>query len=228
MSVLAGVQHIALWPARKDKATDDKSIARVLSERGFLVTVLDPRRGSTRHEADLAVGLGDPAPAAHHARHANIPLLIAESDEHAVAILTGDLSALTTRRHHLVQMRADRSRIRTVLAEAHINVSVPGSIIHLQDRERDHSGLSARVVTSDPLHIGDTSTPRPDRPVLRFERASGIWSEPIPLQRHESVIVTTRSAGKLHIATDGRRHAGLADTLEVGPVVPVDIVDIRT
>lgn len=225
MSTLTDVRHIALWPATNDTNNDIKTTARHLREHGFDVTVLDPRRYATNHDADLAVGLGDPAPAAAHARQASIPLLIGESCEHIIDALTGDLSRLTTRSHHLVQLRADRSRIRTVLADAHINVDVPGSRIHVEDRHRDHTGLTARVVTSDPLKIGDSSTPRPDRPVLRVERASGIWSEPIPLQRHHRLSVSARPAGKLHIDTDGGRHAGLAVTIEVGPVVTITIVE---
>lgn len=207
---------------------DITPIARRLRESGFQVAILDPRRSPPNHDADLAVSLGDPTLAADHACHARIPLLIAESDEHAVELLTGDLSSLITRRHDLVQLRADRTRIRTVFADAHITVDGPRSIIHIQDRHRDHSGLAARVITPDPLRIGDTSTPKPDRPVLRVERGSGIWSEPIPLQRHNRLILTTRQVGKLHVITDGGRHAGLADTLEIGPVVPLTILDARS
>lgn len=225
MNALVDIRHIALWPATGNGHADMRSMARRVRESGFQVTVLDPRRASANGDVDLAVGLGDPALAADHARHAGIPLLVADSDEHAVAILTGDLSRLITRRHHLVQLRADRARVRTVLADAHITVSVPGSIIHIRDRHHNHAGLAVRVITSDPLRIGDTDTPRPDRPVLRVERSSGVWSEPIPLQRHSRLAAKTHRAAKLHVVTDGGRHAGLADTFEVGPIVPLTIVE---
>lgn len=226
MSALVDIRHIALWPPTGKGPADIAPIARRLREIGFQVAILDPRRGPTTGDVDLAVGLGDPALAADHAVHAGIPLLLADSDEHAVELLTGDLSSLTTRRHHLVQLRADRTRVRTVLADAHISVSVPGSIIHIRDRHRNHTGLTARVITSDPLRVGDASTTRPDRPVLRVERASGIWSQPIPLQRHGRLTVSTHRTAKLHVVTDGGRHAGLADTFEVGPIVVLTIVEL--
>lgn len=223
MNALGDIRHIALWSSTGH--TDVRPVARRLRESGFQVVVSDPRRGATNGDVDLVVGFGDPALAADHARHAGIPLLLAESDEHVVDVLTGDLSVLITRRHHVVQLRADRTRVRAVLADAHLTVSIPGSIIHIRDRHRDHAGLAVRVITSDPLRIGDISTPRPDRPVLRVERSSGVWSEAIPLQRHSRLIARTHRAAKLHVVSDGGRHAGLADTFEVGPIVPLTIVE---